>query len=73
LDGRMAGVSKISEVLKPIDKASLGEATSRRAVTTVNAYVASKSLDPRAEPVAVGRRQHGVPKSGRCGISTSAG
>jgi hypothetical protein len=29
-------VSKISEVLKPIDKVSLGEITSHRAVTTVN-------------------------------------
>jgi len=37
LDGRMAGVSKILEVLKPIDKVSLGEITSHRAVTTVNA------------------------------------
>ena len=30
------------EVLKPIDKVSLGEITSYRAVTTVNANVASK-------------------------------
>ena len=37
LDGRMAGVSKIPKVLKPIDKVSLGEITSHRAVTTVNA------------------------------------
>ena len=29
--------------------------------------------DPRAEPATVGRRQHGVPKSDRCGISISAG
>ena len=40
------------EVLKPIDKVSLGEITSHRAVTTVNANVASKQLDPRAEPAA---------------------
>jgi hypothetical protein len=38
----MAGVSKISKVLKPIDKVSLGGITSHRAVTTVNANVASK-------------------------------
>jgi hypothetical protein len=38
----MAGVSKISKVLKPIDKISLGGITSHRAVTTVNANVASK-------------------------------
>jgi hypothetical protein len=38
----MAGVSKILKVLKPIDKVSLGEITSHRAVTTVNANVASK-------------------------------
>jgi hypothetical protein len=42
LDGRMAGVSKIPKVLKPIDKVSLGEITSHRAVTTVNVNVASK-------------------------------
>ena len=31
-----------TKTLKPIDKVSLGEITSRRAVTTVNAKVASK-------------------------------
>jgi hypothetical protein len=61
------------KILKPIDKVSLGETTSCRAVTKVNAYVASKSLDPRAEPASEGRRQHEMPKSDRCGISTSAG
>jgi len=66
-------VSKISKVLKPIDKVSLGEITSHRAVTIVNAQVASRGLDPRAEPLPGGRRQHGVPKSDRCDISTSAG
>src|SRR6516162_10469821 len=35
--------------------------------------VASKSVDPRAEPASEGRRQHGMPKSDRCGIVTSAG
>ena len=69
----MAGVSKISKVLKPIDKISLGEITSHRAVTTVNANVASKVLDPKAEPATVGRRQHEVSKSDRCDIFTSAG
>jgi hypothetical protein len=73
LDGRIAGVSKISKVLKPIDKVSLGEITSHRAVTKVNVDVASKSEDPRAEPASVGRRQHGMPKSDRCGNPTSAG
>ena len=68
----MAGNQSV-EVLKPIDKVSLGETTSHRAVTTVNANVASKQQDPRAEPAAVGRRQHGMPKSDRCGIPTSAG
>jgi hypothetical protein len=61
------------KILKPIDKVSLGETTSYRAVMTVNVNVASKGVDPRAEPASVGRRQHGVPKSDRCGISTSAG
>ena len=37
----MAGHQSV-EVLKPIDKVSLGEITSHRAVTTVNANVASK-------------------------------
>src|SRR5262249_52373803 len=61
------------EVLEPIDKVSLGGITSHRAVTTVNVNVASKSVDPRAEPASEGRRQHGVPKSDRCGNPTSAG
>jgi hypothetical protein len=69
----MAGVSKVPKVLEPIDEVSLGEITSHRAVTTVNVNVASKSVDPRAEPASEGRRQHGVPKSDRCGIPTSAG
>jgi hypothetical protein len=66
-------VSKTPKVLKPIDKVSLGEITSHRAVTTVNAKVASKCVDPRAEPPSIGRRQHGVPKSDRCGISPRRG
>src|SRR5215470_2987510 len=61
------------EVLKPIDKVSLGEITSHRAVTTVNANVASKQQDPRAEPAAAGRRQHGMPKSDRCGVPPRRG
>ena len=61
------------EVLKPIDKVSLGEITSHRAVTTVNANVASKQQDPRAEPTVVGRRQHGTPKSDRCGVPPRRG
>jgi hypothetical protein len=68
----MAGNQSL-EVLKPIDKVSLGEITSHRAVTTVNANVASKGLDPRAEPASGGRRQHGVPKSDRCGIPLRRG
>jgi hypothetical protein len=35
------------KILKPIDKVSLGETTSCRAVTTANVNVASKSVDPR--------------------------
>jgi hypothetical protein len=61
----MAGNQNL-EVLKPIDKVSLGEITSHRAVTTVNANVASKSQDPRAEPAF-------VPKSDRCGIPPRRG
>jgi hypothetical protein len=62
-----------TKILKPIDKVSFREITSHRAVTKVNADVASKGEDPRAEPASVGRRQHGVPKSDRRGIPTSAG
>src|SRR5215510_6555057 len=74
-DGRIAGWRETQnlEVLEPIDKVSLGGFTSHRAVTTVNVNVASKSVDPRAEPASEGRRQHGVPKSDRCGNPTSAG
>src|ERR1700756_3946653 len=32
-----------------------------------------KQLDPRAEPTAAGRRQHGMPKSDRCGVSPRRG
>jgi len=62
-----------TKVLKPIDKAFLGKATSRRAVTAVNAMWPRKKVDPKAEPASTGRRQHVVPKSDRCGIFTSAG
>ena len=34
-----------TKILKPIDKVSLGEITSHRAVTTVNADVASKLVE----------------------------
>jgi hypothetical protein len=61
------------KVLKPIDKVSLGEITSHRAVTTVNANVASKMR--RSEGRARNRRAKAawVPKSDRRGIATSAG
>lgn len=59
--------------LKPIDRPSLREGASHRAVTKVNADVASKCGDPKAEPASGGRRQHGQPKSDRRGWSTSAG
>jgi hypothetical protein len=62
-----------TKILKPIDEVSLGEITSHRAVTTVNVNVASKVLNPRAEPATEGRRQHGVPKSDRGGTFTLAG
>jgi hypothetical protein len=38
---RIAGW-RVTKILKPIDKVSLGGITSHRAVTTVNAQVASK-------------------------------
>ena len=37
---------RATKTLKPIDKVSLGEITSHRAVTTVNAHVASKKSGP---------------------------
>jgi hypothetical protein len=43
-----------TKVLKPIDKASLGEVASHRAVTRVNAQVAPKVKSPKAEPATVG-------------------
>jgi hypothetical protein len=64
---------RATKTLKPIDKVSLGEITSHRAVTKVNAQVASKMSGPRVEPATEGRRQHGMPKSDRRGISISAG
>jgi hypothetical protein len=62
-----------TETLKPIDKVSLGEITSHRAVMRVNAKWPRKQMNPGAEPANEGRRQHGVPKSDRCGILISAG
>src|ERR1700758_3315898 len=57
---------KETETLKPIDRVSLGEATSHRAVTKVNALWPRKCVNPRAEPATEGRRQHEQPKSDRC-------
>ena len=62
-----------TETLKPIDKVSLGEIASHRAVMRVNAKWPRKQMNPRAEPANEGRRQHGMPKSDRCGILISAG
>jgi hypothetical protein len=39
----------------------------------VNAKWPRKCVNPRAEPPTQGRRQHGVPKSDRCGALISAG
>ena len=69
LDGRVEG----NRTLKPIDKVSLGEIASHRAVMRVNAKWPRKQMNPGAEPANEGRRQHGVPKSDRCGILISAG
>src|SRR5271166_4259067 len=62
-----------TKTLKPIDNVSRGEATSHRAVTTVNAKVASKVSSPEGRAPTGGRRRHGEPKSDRCGSNTSAG
>ena len=56
-----------TETLKPIDKTSLGEVTSHRAVTKVNALWPRKSVFPRAEPPTQGRRQHDQPNTDRYG------
>ena len=52
---------------------SLGEITSHWAVMKVNAKVASKVCEPEGRAPTQGRRQHGVPKSDRCGTFASAG
>ena len=56
-----------TEYLKPIDRPSVREGASHRAVTQVNADVASKFFIPKAEPPLFGRKQHGQPKSDRRG------
>jgi hypothetical protein len=53
--------------LKPIDRPSLREGASHRAVTKVNVHLASKGEVPKAEPPPGGRRQHGQPKPDRRG------
>src|SRR5208282_1440066 len=62
-----------TEPSKPIDKASLGEVTSHRAVTRVNALWPRKCVSPRAEPPTWGRRQNGQPNTDRYGWSTRRG
>src|SRR6267378_7232549 len=62
-----------TETLKPIDKVSPGEATSHRAVTTVNALWPRKCVSPRAEPSTGGRRPHEQPKTDRYGCSPRRG
>jgi hypothetical protein len=62
-----------TDYLKPIDRPSLREGASHRAVTQVNADVASKFFIPKAEPPFFGRKQHEQPKSDRRGCPTSAG
>src|SRR3954464_11360195 len=58
-----------TETLKPIDEISLGEVTSHRPVTKVNALWPRKGGAPRAEPATGGRRQQEQPKSDRRGCS----
>ena len=62
-----------TKTLKPIDKVSLWEITSHRAVMKVNAKWPRKHMNPGAEPTNEGRRQYEVPKSDRRGILISAG
>jgi hypothetical protein len=56
-----------TEPSKPIDKISLGEIASHRAVSTENALWPRKKVAPRAEPASLGRRQNDQPKSDRRG------
>jgi hypothetical protein len=58
-----------TELSKPIDKTFLGEVTSHRAVTTVNALWPRIVEFPRAEPTTRGRRQHEQPNTDRYGCS----
>ena len=62
-----------TELSKPIDKASLGEVTSHRAVTRVNALWPRKCVSPRAEPPTQWRRQNGQPNTDRYGWSPRRG
>jgi hypothetical protein len=63
-----------TNILKPIDKSSVGEITSHWAVTRVNVDVASKNEWLRGpSPQPKGEGSMGVPKSDRPGTTTSAG
>ena len=68
-DSRVAG-NQDPEAYRQI---SLGEITSYRAVTTVNVDVASKMNGSEGRARNPRARQHGVPKSDRCGTFASAG
>jgi hypothetical protein len=59
--------------LKPIDNTIGRMVANYQAVMEVNAYVASKVLDPEAEPATVGRRQHGSSKPDCAAMSHSGG
>jgi hypothetical protein len=56
-----------TEFRKSIDETIHGMGASHRAVTKVNAQMASKMLTPEAELSVVERRQHGTPQSDRRG------
>jgi len=70
LDGRVEG-NQDSEAHR--QGLLMGDHESPGRNESVNAKWPRNHMNPRAEPTNEGRRQHGVPKSDRCGISISAG
>ena len=62
-----------TKILKPIDRVSRGGDHESPGRNDSERKCGLEQPDPRAEPASGGRRQHGVPKSDRRGIPTSAG
>jgi hypothetical protein len=60
--------------MKPTDKAifrMVSESSGRNASEPSSGL--DKKIGPEAEPSSVGRRQHGAPKTDRCGVTLRRG